>query len=84
MWLEVGCGVGNAFFPLLEEDITLFVHACDLSQRAIQFVKVTRTWLTSLALSLLCSVRTRMKLTTLGERVLALCLASKFLSLIHI
>jgi hypothetical protein len=35
--------VGNMFFPLLEEDKDLFVHACDFSPRAIQFIKV-RKW----------------------------------------
>eukprot|EP00118_Oscarella_pearsei_P010401 m.63723 g.63723 ORF g.63723 m.63723 type:complete len:275 (+) comp35187_c0_seq1:74-898(+) len=37
--LEVGCGVGNFFYPLLEEGSRFFVHACDLSPRAVQFVK---------------------------------------------
>lgn len=38
--LEAGCGVGNFFFPLLEEGYNLHVHACDCSARAVQFVKV--------------------------------------------
>lgn len=37
--LEAGCGVGNLFFPLLEEIPNLFIHACDFSKRAVQFVK---------------------------------------------
>ena len=37
--LEVGCGVGNAIFPMLEEDRTLYVHCCDFSARAVDFVK---------------------------------------------
>jgi methyltransferase-like protein 6 len=37
--LEVGCGVGNLIFPLIEEDTKMFVYACDLSPRAIEFVK---------------------------------------------
>ena len=43
---EVGCGVGNFMFPLLEEDEarSLFIYACDFSQRAIQFVKVRISW----------------------------------------
>lgn len=37
--LEVGCGVGNFVFPLIEENLNLFIYACDFSPRAIQFVK---------------------------------------------
>ncbi|XP_071958314.1 tRNA N(3)-cytidine methyltransferase METTL6-like [Antedon mediterranea] len=37
--LEVGCGVGNALFPLLQENPNLMIHACDFSPRAVQFVK---------------------------------------------
>lgn len=37
--LEVGCGVGNFIFPLLEEFDNLFFYACDFSKRAVQFVK---------------------------------------------
>ncbi|KAM8967082.1 tRNA N(3)-cytidine methyltransferase METTL6 [Pelodytes ibericus] len=36
--LEAGCGVGNCLFPLLEEDPSLFVYACDFSPRAVEFV----------------------------------------------
>ncbi len=37
--LEVGCGVGNFFFPLLEECPSLQVVACDFSQRAVDLVR---------------------------------------------
>lgn len=38
--LEVGCGVGNLVFPLIEEDSNnYFIYACDFSPRAIEFVK---------------------------------------------
>jgi len=37
--LEVGCGVGNTVYPLLEECPSLFIHCCDISPRAVQFVK---------------------------------------------
>lgn len=38
--LEIGAGVGNAIFPLLEEKSNMFIYACDFSPRAIQFIKV--------------------------------------------
>ncbi|KAK6491752.1 tRNA N(3)-methylcytidine methyltransferase METTL6 [Huso huso] len=37
--LEAGCGVGNCVFPLLEEDLNIFVYACDFSPRAVEYVK---------------------------------------------
>ncbi|KAJ8667016.1 hypothetical protein QAD02_008678 [Eretmocerus hayati] len=38
--LEVGCGVGNFIYPLLEDGINFDkIYACDLSPRAIEFVK---------------------------------------------
>lgn len=39
--LEVGCGVGNFIYPLIEDGITFRkVFACDLSPRAVEFVKM--------------------------------------------
>lgn len=38
--LEVGCGVGNFVFPLIEDKCnSYFIYACDFSQRAVDFVK---------------------------------------------
>lgn len=37
--LELGCGVGNFLYPLLEINSELFIYCCDLSKRAIDFVK---------------------------------------------
>ena len=36
--LEVGCGVGNTVFPLLEKNAQLRVHCCDFSPRAVDMV----------------------------------------------
>lgn len=38
---EVGCGVGNTIFPLLEKncDPNLFVYGCDFSSKAIEIVQ---------------------------------------------
>ena len=37
--LEVGCGVGNLAFPLIQEKLPLYFYCCDFSPRAVQFVK---------------------------------------------
>ena len=37
---QVGCGAGNAVFPLIATYPDVFVHACDFSQRAVNLVKV--------------------------------------------
>eukprot|EP00050_Salpingoeca_kvevrii_P004347 m.251786 g.251786 ORF g.251786 m.251786 type:complete len:292 (-) comp10978_c0_seq2:73-948(-) len=37
--LEIGCGVGNTVFPLLNVNPRLFIHACDFSANAIACVK---------------------------------------------
>lgn len=38
---EVGCGVGNLIYPLLEDGLNFKrIYVCDLSPRAIDFVKV--------------------------------------------
>ncbi|KXS20896.1 S-adenosyl-L-methionine-dependent methyltransferase [Gonapodya prolifera JEL478] len=37
--LELGCGVGNFAFPLLERNVGAFVYACDFSEKAIDLVK---------------------------------------------
>ena len=38
--MEVGCGVGNFLYPLIEENkINLFIHATDISPRAVQMVQ---------------------------------------------
>jgi len=39
VFFEAGCGVGNTFFPLKQEIPNMFVHACDFSERAVQFIK---------------------------------------------
>lgn len=48
---EVGCGVGNFMFPLLEEEENIYFYACDFSKRAVDMVKVSH----SLIVIRLCS-----------------------------
>lgn len=46
---EVGCGVGNLIYPLLEDNINFeMIYACDLSPRAVEFVKVGTKYTLSL------------------------------------
>jgi methyltransferase-like protein 6 len=37
--LEVGCGVGNAIYPIIQEVPTLKVQACDFSSQGIKLLK---------------------------------------------
>ncbi|XWS17618.1 hypothetical protein CRYUN_Cryun33cG0082500 [Craigia yunnanensis] len=37
---QVGCGAGNAVFPLIATYPDVFVHACDFSQREVNLVKI--------------------------------------------
>ena len=50
--LEVGCGVGNTIFPLLQENSTLYVYGIDFSQKAISLVKVSPGKISSFAFPL--------------------------------
>ena len=42
VFLEVGCGVGNTAFPLLELDESATVYCCDFSKRAVDLVRERR------------------------------------------
>ncbi|KAF5726147.1 hypothetical protein HS088_TW23G00888 [Tripterygium wilfordii] len=42
--LEVGCGAGNAIFPLIATYPDIFVHACDFSPRAVDLVKIHKDY----------------------------------------
>jgi len=38
--LDIGCGVGNTFYPLIEKKQNLIVRAFDFSKRAVSMAKV--------------------------------------------
>uniref|UniRef100_A0A672MTX9 Methyltransferase like 6 n=1 Tax=Sinocyclocheilus grahami TaxID=75366 RepID=A0A672MTX9_SINGR len=54
--LEAGCGVGNCIFPLLEEDLSIFIYACDFSPRAVEFVKQNALYCTERCLAFQCDL----------------------------
>jgi methyltransferase-like protein 6 len=40
--LEIGCGVGNTIFPLLQENPSIYIYGVDFAAKAIELVKVMR------------------------------------------
>eukprot|EP00250_Pteridium_aquilinum_P035714 c9855_g1_i1 orf=108-1802(+) len=54
--LEIGCGVGNTLFPLLETYPNLFVHACDFSPRAVNLVKAHKEYTEKRIHAFVCDV----------------------------
>lgn len=41
-FLDIGCGVGNSFYPLIERKPNLKVNAFDISKRAVEMAKVIK------------------------------------------
>ena len=57
--LEVGCGVGNLIFPLIEtQSNSYFIYACDFSPRAIDFVKSNELYDEKKMLAFQCDITT--------------------------
>lgn len=58
--LEVGCGVGNFVFPLIEDkqNINYFIYACDFSPRAVEFVKENPLYDESVIKAFQCDITT--------------------------
>lgn len=54
--LEVGCGVGNAVFPMLEDYPGLFVYCCDFSPRAVGLVQANEDYDTARCKAFQCDL----------------------------
>ncbi|KAG2208269.1 methyltransferase-like protein 6-like protein [Mucor mucedo] len=54
--LEVGCGVGNFVFPLLADNPSLFMYACDFSKRAVDMVKGNESYDESRCKAFVCDL----------------------------
>ncbi|ORX68380.1 methyltransferase-like protein 6-like protein [Linderina pennispora] len=42
--LEIGCGVGNFVWPILDRNPDVYVYACDFSERAVGFVQANENY----------------------------------------
>ncbi|TPX60266.1 hypothetical protein SpCBS45565_g07567 [Spizellomyces sp. 'palustris'] len=55
---ELGCGVGNFLYPLLDINQELFIYACDLSTRAVDFVKADPKYAEGRCKAFVCDITT--------------------------
>ncbi|KAF5896162.1 SH3 domain-binding protein 5, partial [Clarias magur] len=81
--LEAGCGVGNCIFPLLEEDLNIFIYACDFSPRAVQFVKENSLYCPERCLAFQCDLTKDDLHATIAENSLDVATLIFVLSAIH-
>jgi methyltransferase-like protein 6 len=54
--LEIGSGVGNFLFPLIKQNRTIFVYACDFSTDAINLLKANADYDTNRCNAFVCDV----------------------------
>ncbi|KAJ1665345.1 hypothetical protein IW140_001486 [Coemansia sp. RSA 1813] len=54
--LEIGCGVGNFIWPILERNKDIHVYACDFSTRAVNFVKVNENYTEDRCKAFVCDI----------------------------
>lgn len=83
--LEIGCGVGNFVFPLIEDQFNknYFIYACDFSTRAIEFVKKNPLYDETTIKAFQCDITTETIFDTIGEGSVELISMIFVLSAIH-
>ena len=81
--LEVGCGVGNFAFPLLEEKLPFYFFCCDFSPRAVQFVKSNPLYSEMSIRAFHCDLTTDTLVTELGPDSVDIVTAIFVLSAVH-
>lgn len=82
--LEVGCGVGNLVFPLIEDGHRdYFIYACDLSPRAVELVKQHNLYDEQYMKAFPCDITTEEVFGTLAEGTLDIATLIFVLSAIH-
>lgn len=83
--LEVGCGVGNLVYPLLENPAcsNLFIYACDFSARAVEYVKANPCYDESQMKAFQCDITELEQLRPIEEGSLDIITMVFVLSAIH-
>ncbi|XP_030371826.1 methyltransferase-like protein 6 [Scaptodrosophila lebanonensis] len=85
--LEVGCGVGNLVFPLLEEQLKsgggFYFYACDFSPRAIDFVRANELYDPNHITAFQCDITTEQVHQSIPSESLDVCTMIFVLSAIH-
>uniref|UniRef100_A0A182JDB2 tRNA N(3)-methylcytidine methyltransferase n=1 Tax=Anopheles atroparvus TaxID=41427 RepID=A0A182JDB2_ANOAO len=82
--LEVGCGVGNLIFPLIEDGHRdYFIYACDLSPRAVDLVRQHNLYDERYMKAFPCDITTEEVFVTLPEGSLDIVTLIFVLSAIH-
>lgn len=83
--LEVGCGVGNFVFPLIEDHFNdnYYIYACDFSPRAIEFVKQHSLYDESVVKAFQCDITTDAIFQTIASDSVDLISMIFVLSAIH-
>ncbi|XP_058451588.1 tRNA N(3)-methylcytidine methyltransferase METTL6 [Malaya genurostris] len=82
--LEIGCGVGNLIFPLIEDGHRdYFIYACDFSPRAVDLVKRHNLYDEQYMMAFTCDITTDQAFETLRESSLDIVTLVFVLSAIH-
>uniref|UniRef100_A0A182SXD1 tRNA N(3)-methylcytidine methyltransferase n=1 Tax=Anopheles maculatus TaxID=74869 RepID=A0A182SXD1_9DIPT len=82
--LEVGCGVGNLIFPLIEDGHRdYFIYACDLSPRAVELVQKHNLYDERYMKAFACDITTEQVFETLADGSLDIVTVIFVLSAIH-
>lgn len=82
--LEIGCGVGNLVFPLIEDGHRdYFIYACDLAPRAVELVKQHNLYDETYMKAFPCDITTAEVFETIPEGSLDIATLIFVLSAIH-
>ncbi|XP_055704691.1 tRNA N(3)-methylcytidine methyltransferase METTL6 [Phlebotomus papatasi] len=81
--LEVGCGVGNFIFPLLEVCQAKYIYACDFSQEAIKLLKENTQYTEDKMKAFTCDITTDDIFSTIAENSVDIVTLIFVLSAIH-